>query len=159
MIVRSPRAPSLRCDGLAGDGRQGLLAELQLHALHLEELLVLLDDGVLGLGQDVDQGLEPRSSKMATTGMRPTSSGIRPYLIRSWGMSSASRPEAASGADLGLGLEPDHGPAQPLGDDLVQPDEGAAADEQDVGRVDRDEFLVGMLAAALGRNVGRSSPR
>src|SRR5690606_22777781 len=29
--------------GLAGDGPQGLFGELQLHAVHLEELLVLLD--------------------------------------------------------------------------------------------------------------------
>src|SRR2546426_3173377 len=31
-------------------------------------------------------------------------------------------------------------------DDAVQPDEGAAADEQDVRRVHRDEVLMGMLA-------------
>src|SRR5260221_351580 len=32
--------------------------------------------------------------------------------------------------------------------------QSAAADEQDVGGIDRGEFLVGMLASALGRNVG-----
>ena len=35
-----------------------------------------------------------------------------------------------------------------------RPDERAAADEQDVRRVDRRELLVRMLAAALRRNVG-----
>ena len=38
-------------------------------------------------------------------------------------------------------------------DVLVQPVEGAAADEQDVGGVDLDELLLGVLAAALGRHV------
>ena len=38
-------------------------------------------------------------------------------------------------------------------DVLVQPVERAAADEQDVGGVDLDELLLGVLAAALGRHV------
>jgi hypothetical protein len=38
-------------------------------------------------------------------------------------------------------------------DDLVEPDERAAADEQDVGRVDLQELLLRVLAAALGRHV------
>ena len=41
-----------------------------------------------------------------------------------------------------------------LADDLVQPLEGAAADEEDVAGVDLDVFLVGVLAPALGRHVG-----
>jgi ATP-dependent Clp protease ATP-binding subunit ClpX len=39
-------------------------------------------------------------------------------------------------------------------DDGVEALEGAAADEQDVGCVYLDEVLVGVLAAALGRDVG-----
>ena len=38
--------------------------------------------------------------------------------------------------------------------DLVEPDERSSANEQDVGGVDRGEFLVRMLAPALWRNVG-----
>ena len=34
-----------------------------------------------------------------------------------------------------------------------RPDEGAAADEEDVGRVDLQEILLRVLAAALGRHV------
>ena len=44
-------------------------------------------------------------------------------------------------------------PDAPL-DDLVEADEGAAADEQDVGRVDLVELLVRVLAPALRRHVG-----
>src|SRR4029078_13641128 len=37
---------------------------------------------------------------------------------------------------------------------LLEPDERAAADEQDVGGVDLEELLVRVLAPALRRNVG-----
>src|SRR5450631_4533003 len=40
---------------LLSDGLQSALGELQLHAVHLEQLLKLLHQAVLGLGQDVDQ--------------------------------------------------------------------------------------------------------
>ena len=39
-------------------------------------------------------------------------------------------------------------------DDLFQADKGAAADEQNVGRIHRGEFLVRMLASALRRHIG-----
>ena len=39
-------------------------------------------------------------------------------------------------------------------DDLLQAGEGAAADEQHVGRVDREELLLRVLAPALRRHVG-----
>ena len=39
-------------------------------------------------------------------------------------------------------------------DDPFQPDESAAADEQDVRRIHRRKFLVRMLAAALGGHIG-----
>ncbi len=44
--------------------------------------------------------------------------------------------------------------ADALGDHLFQSDESAAANEQDVGGVDRREFLMRMFAAALRRDVG-----
>jgi hypothetical protein len=39
-----------------------------------------------------------------------------------------------------------------VGDDLFETCKGAAADEQDVGRVDLQEFLLRMLPAALRRD-------
>ena len=57
MMVRRARAPVERLMGLLGDGVQGVLSEAQVNAVELEELAVLLDQGVLRLGQDADQGL------------------------------------------------------------------------------------------------------
>ena len=42
-------------DGLVGDRLEGVVGELQLDAVELEEPLVLADQGVLGLGEDPDQ--------------------------------------------------------------------------------------------------------
>src|ERR1700722_10942149 len=42
-------------------------------------------------------------------------------------------------------------------DNFLQANESASADEQDVRRVNRGKFLVGMLAAALRRHVGDSA--
>ena len=56
-----------------------------------------------------------------------------------------------------VGPKTDTGTANAVLDDLVQAGERAAADEQDVRRVDLDEFLMGMLAAALGWDRGRGA--
>ena len=53
-----------------------------------------------------------------------------------------------------FGSEADGLAPQAPPDDVLQPHEGAAADEQDVGGVDLDVLLLGVLAPALGRNVG-----
>ena len=55
---------------------------------------------------------------------------------------------------LRLAAEADGLAADPAGDDVLEPDEGPAADEQDVGRVHLDVLLLGVLAAALRRHVG-----
>ena len=58
---------------------------------------------------------------------------------------------------LGLAAKADGLAAHPAGDDVLEPDEGPAADEQDVARVHLDVLLLGMLASALGWNVGDRS--
>jgi hypothetical protein len=53
-----------------------------------------------------------------------------------------------------VGAEADRVLADPPLDDAVEVGERAAADEQDVGGVDREELLVGVLAPALRRHAG-----
>ena len=50
-------------------------------------------------------------------------------------------------------------PPETLGDDVFQPDECPAADEQDIGRVEGDAGLCRMLPASLGRNRDDREPR
>ena len=97
------------------------------------------------------------SSSVATTGRRPTNSGIRPYLIRSSGSTSFSR--LADRPCCSSRLRTSAPKPMPVfsdaaADDLLQPVERAAADEQDVGGVDLDEVLVRVLAPALRRHRG-----
>ena len=91
----------------------------------------------------------------ATTGRRPMNSGISPYSIRSSGSTCSNRSPGVllvAGADRGAeadALVPD----SPL-DHLVEVGERAAADEEDVGGVDGQELLVGVLAPTLRRHRG-----
>jgi hypothetical protein len=58
---------------------------------------------------------------------------------------------------LTAGAKADAGSLGAVFDDLFQAGERAAADEQDVGRVDLQEVLVGVLAPALGRHAGHGA--
>src|SRR5262249_20944336 len=49
-------------------------------------------------------------------------------------------------------LDPDPAP-----DEILEPDEGPATDEQDVGGIDLQELLLGVFAAPLGRDAGRGA--
>src|SRR5205814_9253607 len=56
-------------------------------------------------------------------------------------------------AMLGVAAKADSLAADPASDDVVQPDKGAAANEENVGSVDLDVLLLGMFASTLGRDV------
>src|SRR5918995_1745529 len=51
-------------------------------------------------------------------------------------------------------MEPERLVAQPSFDDFLESDKRAAAEEENIGRVDREELLVRMLASTLRWNVG-----
>ena len=94
-------------------------------------------------------------STVAITGSRPTNSGIRPNFSRSSGMTSEKIfVDVALLLGRELGAEAEGLLADPLLDDVLEAGERAADDEQDVRRVDLDELLVRVLAAALRRHGG-----
>ena len=55
------------------------------------------------------------------------------------------------------GAEAHDVPPEPALDDLFQAHKRAAADKQNVGRINADVFLLGMFAAALRRNIADSA--
>ena len=67
MMERSPRAPVLRASALRAIA---LSADTRIRARRhpSEQLLVLLDERVLGLGQDLDQRVFGQLAQVATTG-------------------------------------------------------------------------------------------
>ena len=160
-IERRPRAPVLRASALRAIARSAQLADLELDAFHAEHLLVLLDQRVLRLDQDLDQRrlvelVERRHDRQPADELGNQAEldqvlglGARAAAIVMFLRSSGTRD---------FGAEADAGLRRALADDLLQPVERAAADEQDVGRVDLDELLVRMLAPALRRNADAIVP-
>src|SRR5215468_870244 len=133
---------------------QRALGELHLDAVHLEELLVLLDEGVLRLGEDVDQRLfvelvERRDHRQAADEL-----GDHAVLEEILGLNlleEVPHPTVLLGDHLRA--EPDGLLADAVLDDVLEPGERAAADEEDVRGVNLEELLLRVLAAALGRNA------
>ena len=56
-----------------------------------------------------------------------------------------------------LGTKSDRGRASSRRDDLLQSGEGTSANEEDVGGIDLQEFLLWMLAATLRRHGSNRS--
>src|SRR5215469_12741491 len=50
-----PAGADLPHHGLTGDGAQGIVAEFETHILKFEQALILLHDGVLRAGEDLDE--------------------------------------------------------------------------------------------------------
>ena len=86
MMARRPRAPDLRLSASRAIAASAPSVNLQVDALHLEELLVLPREGVLRLLQDANERLLVSSSSVAMTGRRPTNSGIKPELEQVLGL-------------------------------------------------------------------------
>ena len=143
-------------EGSLGDRPQGPFVEGELHVVQGEELLVLLHEGVLGLGEDADDVLLVEVIEGDHDRQPADELGDEPVLEEILGLELAEQLGRLLGAALlqGLAGEADGPAAGAVLDDLLQTVESASADEEDVGRVDLDEVLVRMLAPALGRHVG-----
>src|SRR5881397_315227 len=149
-----PRA-SPPLERLLRDRRHRVVRELQADLLEVEVLLVLPGDRVLRLPEDADQrGLvevvEGRDDRQPTDEL-----GDEPVLQEILGLDHHEEvAHPALLAPLDLRAEAHARASDARLDDLVEPDEGTAAQKEDVRRVDLDELLVRMLPPALGRHVG-----
>ena len=76
-------------------------------------------------------------------------SGINPNCFEVFWLDLPQQPISRHLAVFGHLTEPEPTPPEPLGDDVFEPDERPAADEQDVRRVEGDAWLSRMLIAAL----------
>src|SRR6516162_3291103 len=153
MIERRPRAPVLRSMALRAMAPSASSASVRSIDSISNSRWYCFTSAFLGwVRMSLSEG-SSRSWSVATTGSRPTNSGIRPYFNRSSG--STSREDFAGLAVLrrqDLGAKANRGRSPARGDDLLEPIEGTSAHEQDVSRVDLQEFLLRMLASALRRH-------
>src|SRR5262245_46991272 len=131
-----------------------VIGEAELHVLVLEQLLVLTRDRVPRLRQDLHERGLVELVKRADDRQTADKFGDETVLNEVFGLHLLQRgTNFALLNRLDVRLEAEGFLADPALDHLIEADEGAAADEQDVGGVDLEELLVRMLAAALRRNV------
>src|SRR5690606_12458861 len=158
ILQNGAQAPGTGLAGqrLVGDGLQGVAAHIQLDPFHFEQGAVLLDQGILGLHQNVHQGLaiellQGSDHRQATDKLRDET--VAHQVLRL----DADQELADIGLvllALHLGAEADAALLGAILNHLFEPGEGAAADEQDVAGVDLQELLLGMLAPTLGWHGG-----
>src|SRR6266571_3017730 len=148
--------PRLSSQGFLGNRLQRLRPHLQIHCLHAEQLLILLDESVLRLGQYLDQGLLVEFHERRHDRQPPYELRYQPVLDEVFGLDGAQ-----DLADVLAVLQASHVRTEAdtalfrtAADDLFQAVERSPADEQYVRGVHLDEVLVGMLAPAL-RGHGR----
>src|SRR3954471_1022148 len=145
----------LTMERLVGDRPERVVGEVQVDVVVVEEALVLLRQRVLRLGEDLHEVVALQLVHRAQHGQAADELGdqaeVEKILRHHVGeqlraLRVALRRDLAAEADGVL--------ADTLRDDPVETGERAAADEEDVRRVDREELLVRMLAPTLRRHRG-----
>src|SRR5947209_5271993 len=140
-------------DRLFGDDIERLVLEGEFGILHLEEALILLDERVLRLGQDLLQRILVKVFERRDDRQTADEFGDEPEFEQILRLDLAQDlAGAAIIRRLHLGGKTDRRALAAARDNLFQPSESAAANEEDVRRVDLQEFLLGMLAPALRRH-------
>ena len=133
---------------------QGRILKLKLNVLELEHLAVLTHHGVLGLGQNRHQVVLVKRLRLGDDGRTSHKLGDHAKGVEVLREHLAQQVVLVDRGGAGdLGVKAHTLVAHAVGDDLVQTHKGTTADEQDVGRVDLQQLLLGMLAAAGGRNA------
>ena len=150
-----PARPRSPLDGELGDGRQRAVGEAELDLLEIEQLLILLDEGVFRQRQDLYKRLLREVGQRGDYRKPSHEFGDKAVLNQVLGLHLGQcRPDIHFLLLLDIGAEPEGLGVEPPLDDLFQARERAAADEEDIGGVDREELLLGVFSPALGRHIG-----
>src|SRR6202035_3807937 len=139
-----------------GNGVESVVGKAEAHVFKFEEALILLEQRVLGLGQDSNKrglieivhhaGDGQTADKFRDQAV--TDQITRLHLLEQFGIALLRR-----GWNR-IGVEPECASTGALLDDFFKPYESATTQEKNVGGIHRSKFLVRVLAAALRRNVG-----
>src|SRR6218665_3109205 len=148
-----PARTGLSQDGEVGDRLERIVLKLERDTVELEHPLVLLDKRVLGCCEDVHERTlverwEGGHNRQPSNKLRDESK-----LVQIFGKNLAEDVFLVAPVVQG-GSKPDTALARPPGNDVLQPGKSTGDDEENVGRVDLDEFLVRMLPPSLGRHRG-----
>src|SRR6185437_16231166 len=149
----------LALHGTVSDRFERIVPELELRAFHLEEAPVLLGEGVLRVRQNgYERGhiqlIERCHYREPTDELR-----YQAVLDEILGLHVVEQVAAmrthVDGAHIGG--EADAALLRAVENDLLQAREGPTADEENVARVDLQEFLLWMLATTLRRHRGNGA--
>ena len=139
---------------LVRDDAQRAFVEFQLDVVVVHEHLVLLDYGVVRLGQDVEQHVLRERLHGADDGQAADELRDEPVFLEVFGRHVGYDVAVAlEGLLDGAGKAHASALVQALGDDVVQAGERAAADEQDIARVDHGVARKRRLHAARERHI------
>src|SRR3984957_15714919 len=145
-----PARPGLAVNRLPGDGAECFPRHSEMDTLHLKQPLILLYQRVLGLGQnELERGLVEILQRRYD---RKPADEFRDQAVFEQVLRLDLAEDLALLSILGrddLGAEADRARPAARRNDLLEAGKRAATHEQDIGRVDLQEFLLGMLAAAL----------
>ena len=153
--AQAARAATCASGASAAIADMRALGEPQLDAVHLEQLLVLLDERVLAAWSGC-RSAPPRRARAAArspAGGRRTRGSCRTSADPRAAPRAAAPTRGAPSSTVILAPKPICFCPTRCSMMSSRPDERAAADEQDVGGVDLQELLLRVLAAALGRHV------
>ena len=109
MIARRPRAPVPRRIAWSATASSASLGELQLHAVHLEQLAVLLHQRVARLGEDLDERVLVERRHRRDDRQAADELGDQPELDQVFGHrvgEALGRLEVVLRADLGAEAQP-----------------------------------------------------
>src|SRR6476646_2519282 len=123
-----------------GDRFERVFREPQLDVLVLEQALVLTRDRVSGLSEDLDERGLVKFVQGADDRQAPDELGDEAVLDQVFRLELIDEDGRVLDRRLHVGPEPHRLLPEAPGDLLVEADERAAADEEDVGRVDLEEF-------------------
>ena len=149
----------LSLDRLLGDGSKGIFFEDQLHVVHREQLFVLLDRRVLRLCQNAQEVVLGERFKRADDGQTADDLGNDAVLHEVFGAHLVDELVEAFRRILLLALyfrtEADARRIilNALGYDVLDADEGAADDEENVLRIDLDRRRFGVLPLSARREL------
>lgn len=141
-------------DRLAGDGVDGRVFDDELYAVHGQQFLVLLDEGILRFGQDFDEGLFLQRVKGDDDGETADEFRDEAEFQEVFRLDLLEElVHVFIFCFLDIGTEAHDAFGEAAVDDFIEAGESAAADEEDIAGVDLDHFLIRMLASALRRHV------
>ena len=138
---------------MGGDGIERIGRENELDFVHLEHSSVLTGQGVLRLGQDPNQSIHVEILHGRHHRETPDELGDQAVLhqvLRHDLVEQVGWPPIGLAADLGA--EADSTTPHAVGDDVLEATESSGTDEEDVGGVELNEFLMGVLAPTLRRD-------